>query len=586
MMKRFSFGGVSIQQRLSIFICALLLSVIVTFGWISYISVKNEALNTGKERLRSLSDQLSSMLSQSAQATLTLSHNAANDESIKKSLQTEEAQSRIDALETLRKLRPDSNWVLAELINEKGQPILHSSKDSIQSLGNFDSLLAISMHKDFPGVGKIHVLKNSMYYSVSVPVTDNKKTIGYVVRWQRVAITQDALERLSGLMGKARLYLGNKDGSLWTDMMKPVSYQQLNSDQILEPFEYSGPKGKNIAVAKPIANTSWLISVEFPRQLIMETASRFLRRIIIIGGILIIVGIFIAWLMSRNISKPLNKLTAATSAIAAGNYSIKVEEGRKDELGKLAQAFNAMIGQVSKAKEGLEQKVIETSEMNEQLRGLSAYLQNVREDERIHIAREIHDELGQLLTGFKMDVSLLRKKLGESTDPVITEKLEYMLTIVDEAVRFVRKLATELRPSILDDLGLVPALEWHSHEFEKRYNIKVAFHPLVQELHTSPVIATGLFRMYQESLTNVARHSSATKVEASLNISNDRIILSIADNGKGFDTSRTSKKTLGLLGMKERATMVGGQLEIISEPGKGTTITITVRQEVGKLAVL
>jgi signal transduction histidine kinase len=92
--------------------------------------------------------------------------------------------------------------------------------------------------------------------------------------------------------------------------------------------------------------------------------------------------------------------------------------------------------------------------------------------------------------------------------------------------------------------------------------------------------------MYQESLTNVARHSSATKVEASLNISNDRIILSIADNGKGFDTSRTSKKTLGLLGMKERATMVGGQLEIISEPGKGTTITITVRQEVGKLAVL
>ena len=578
-MKRFSLRGLSIQQRLPFFICVLLLSVIITFGWISYISVKNQTLKTNSERLLSLSDQLSSMLAQSAQSTLTISRTAAAQESIKKSLQTGEPEFNIEALEVLKKLRLDSTWVMAELLNANRQRVLRSGKDSLQSLGNFDSLFSLSMHSDSAGVGKIYLLNNSMYYPVTVPVVDNKKVVGYVVRWQRIATSQRGLERLSGLMGaRSKLYLGNRDGSLWTDMIKPVPYQQLDSGKLHAPFEYSGPGGKYIAAARPIANTAWLVSVEFPRQSVMTSANRFLQRIIIIGAILVVIGIFIGWLMSRSITKPLNKLTGAASAIASGDYSATVAVERPDEVGKLSRAFNAMIGQVSKAKEGLEQKVIETAEMNEQLRDLSAYLQNVREDERIHIAREMHDELGQVLTGIKMDVSWLRKKLAESNDPVMTERLEYMVMIIDDAVKFVRKLAAELRPSILDDLGLIPALEWHSQEFEKRYNIKTEFCSQVHDLAISSVIATGLFRMYQESLTNVARHSDATKVIVSLRVINDEISLSIADNGKGFDASAANKKTLGLLGMKERAAMIGGNLEINSESGKGTTIQITVKQ--------
>ena len=578
-MKRFSLRGLSLQQRLPFFICVLLLSVIITFGWISYISVKNQTLKTNSERLLSLSDQLSSMLAQSAQSTLTISRTAAAQESIKESLQTGKPESNIEALEVLKKLRLDSTWVMAELLNASRQPVLRSGKDSLQSLGNFDSLFSLSIHSDSAGVGKIYLLNNSMYYPATVPVVDNKKVVGYLVRWQRIATSQRVLERLSGLMGvRSKLYLGNRDGSLWTDMIKPVPYQQLDSSKLHEPFEYSGPGGKYIAAARPIANTAWLVSVEFPRQSVMTTANRFLQRIIIIGAILVVIGIFIAWLMSRSITKPLNKLTDAASAIASGDYSATVALERPDEVGKLSRAFNAMIGQVSKAKEGLEQKIIETAEMNEQLRDLSAYLQKVREDERIHIAREMHDELGQVLTGIKMDVSWLRKKLAGSNDPLMTERLEYMLMVIDDAVKFVRKLAAELRPSILDDLGLIPALEWHSQEFEKRYTIKTEFYSQVHDLTISSVIATGLFRMYQESLTNVARHSDATKVMVSLRVINDEISLSIADNGKGFYASAANKKTLGLLGMKERAAMIGGNLEIISESGKGTTIRITVKQ--------
>jgi signal transduction histidine kinase len=448
--------------------------------------------------------------------------------------------------------------------------------------------MLVSLRRDPNGIGKIYLLNGAMFYFITVPVIDNKDTMGSLVRWQKIATSKRAVQQITQLMGaESRFYIGNNDGSLWTDLSRPVLYPQINPGNVRELQEYNNTEGKRVfAMVKPIANTSWLVAVEFPEESVLATAGHFLRQIVIIGSILILVGIFLAWLMSRNISGPLKRLTAATSQIEAGNYAVKVTVDREDELGKLARAFNAMTEQVSRAQEGLEQKVTETADMNEQLRGLSAYLQNVREDERIHIAREMHDELGQLLTGFKMDVSLLRKRLAGNTDPVVKEKLEYMLMMVDEAVKFVRNLASELRPSILDDLGLISALEWHSREFEKRHNIKVDFRPLVHELTTSSVIATGLFRIFQESMTNVARHSNATHVDVSLGIVNDEIILSIADNGKGFDPSSSTKKTLGLLGMRERATMLGGRMDILSEPGKGTKIIITIRQPVEKMATL
>jgi signal transduction histidine kinase len=588
MTRSISFRNVSIQKRLPLLICLFLLSIVISFGWISYISVRHEALKTGRERLIALSTQLSGMLAQSAQLGIATSKTAADKDAIKRTIVTGDPEDKIEALEILRKLRTDSTWVLAEILDKGRHPILRSSKDSALYLFNLDSLMLVSLKRDPNGIGKIYLLKGAMFYFITAPVMDNKDTMGYLLRWQKIATSKKAVQQITQLMGaESRFYIGNNDGSLWTDLSRPLLYPQINAGNIRELQQYKNIDGRQVfAMVKPIANTSWLVAVEFPKESVLATAGHFLRQIIIIGSILIVVGIFLAWLMSRNISRPLNRLTAATSQIEAGNYAVKVAVDREDELGRLARAFNAMTEQVSRAKEGLEQKVSETADMNEQLRGLSAYLQNVREDERIHIAREMHDELGQLLTGFKMDVSLLRKRLTNNTDPVVKEKLEYMLLMVDEAVKFVRNLASELRPSILDDLGLIPALEWHSREFEKRHNIKVDFKPLVHELTTSSIIATGLFRIYQESMTNVARHSNATRVAVSLSIVNDEIILSIADNGKGFDPSSTTKKTLGLLGMRERATMLGGRMDIVSEPGKGTNIVITIRQPVEKMAAL
>lgn len=175
-----------------------------------------------------------------------------------------------------------------------------------------------------------------------------------------------------------------------------------------------------------------------------------------------------------------------------------------------------------------------------------------------------------------MDISWLNKKLSDSDDKV-REKIIGLLQLLETTVKTVRKISSELRPSMLDDLGLVAALEWQSLEFEKRTGIKSKFLAIVPDLEIDKKTSTGLFRIYQESLTNVARHSFATEVMATLKFEKGSIILTIIDNGRGFlTTGIENKKTLGILGMRERAIMMGGEYDIQSTPGRGTSIIVKV----------
>lgn len=221
-------------------------------------------------------------------------------------------------------------------------------------------------------------------------------------------------------------------------------------------------------------------------------------------------------------------------------------------------------------------------ESHEQLRQLSSHLQSVREEERTAISREIHDELGQQLTALKMDASWLNKKISPA-DELAHNKIVYMIALIDDTMKTVRRISTELRPGILDDLGLVDALDWQSHEFEQRTGIQCSFKSVSDDLQFEKNISTGIFRIFQEALTNVTRHSQATEITASFETDNDEVVLTIQDNGKGFDDAETkNKKTLGLIGMKERAAMLHGKLLIESVKGKGTSIHLRIPK---KLAV-
>jgi PAS domain S-box-containing protein len=212
----------------------------------------------------------------------------------------------------------------------------------------------------------------------------------------------------------------------------------------------------------------------------------------------------------------------------------------------------------------------------EDLRQLASNLQNIREDERTNIAREIHDELGQQLTGLKMDIFWLTKKINTS-DQEITSKLNESLELINATVASVRKIATDLRPSILDDLGLIAALEWQGEEFGKRSGTHVELYNEAGDFELNPDSVSAIFRIYQELLTNVARHANASEVKVVLQKRNDRLFFSLADNGAGFDLDSIShKKTLGLLGIKERTLILGGTFEFKSMPGKGSETIISI----------
>jgi PAS domain S-box-containing protein len=212
----------------------------------------------------------------------------------------------------------------------------------------------------------------------------------------------------------------------------------------------------------------------------------------------------------------------------------------------------------------------------DQLRALAARLQSVREEERASIAREIHDELGQACTAIKMDLALIGRKITKRQTQ-LRAKIESSMGLVDEMIVTLRRISSDLRPRALDDLGLAAALEWQGQEFEKRTGIKCHLVLPHEPLNLDPERSTAVFRIFQESLTNVARHSQATSVEARLEIEEDQLIFRVHDNGKGFDPEEVkAKKSLGLVGMQERALLLKGEVTIEGIPGSGSTMILRI----------
>jgi len=215
--------------------------------------------------------------------------------------------------------------------------------------------------------------------------------------------------------------------------------------------------------------------------------------------------------------------------------------------------------------------ITELKKAQNQLRRLSARIMAGQEMERAAIARELHDELGQVLTALRMDAVWLQKRL-EYNDPQAAERALTLCDLIDKTIDEVRAIALRLRPSVLDDLGLIPALEWYTTDLEKRSGIAcIHKHRNVPKVHN--LVATAAYRIAQEALTNVVRHSKATHVEVTLEAEAGLLKLSVVDNGCGFDPMALSEAdVLGLAGMHERAGLAGGTLEIESRLGKGTRV--------------
>ncbi|MEX2116527.1 MAG: sensor histidine kinase, partial [Bacteroidota bacterium] len=230
-----------------------------------------------------------------------------------------------------------------------------------------------------------------------------------------------------------------------------------------------------------------------------------------------------------------------------------------------------------RATEALEKSEEQYRKSSEQLRALAARLQSVREDEQTRIAREIHDELGQALTGLKMDLAWIERKWNDGSGAVALEKVRAMHPLIDETIRMVRRISSELRPGALDDLGLVAALEWQLSEFSDRTSIQSTFHSERENYDLDHERSTAIFRIFQESLTNIGRHSRATHIQVRLRLEKRVLVLEVQDNGRGITQAEIVQTTsLGLLGMRERAFVFNGSVDITGTAGAGTTLTVRI----------
>ncbi|GEP10097.1 hypothetical protein MGN01_19420 [Methylobacterium gnaphalii] len=239
---------------------------------------------------------------------------------------------------------------------------------------------------------------------------------------------------------------------------------------------------------------------------------------------------------------------------------------------------NNIVGTVGISRDITKRKAAEAELIasREQLRKLSEFEQQTREQERARIARELHDELGQTLTAIKMDLAWMRDRLGEPD--IVQARIERLIGIADRSVVDLRRIATELRPLILDELGLRAAIEWLTQSMSERSGIPITLAFEDGQIY-DPEVSTAAFRIVQEALTNVLRHGAATHAEVNARNEGDALVIAVSDDGCGIDRATSGKGRLGLAGMRERARLLGGSVAIDGKVGAGTTVRVRLPLE-------
>lgn len=277
----------------------------------------------------------------------------------------------------------------------------------------------------------------------------------------------------------------------------------------------------------------------------------------LLGALILAAGLVAVVLIANVLTRPLTAVAAGAQRIAAGDLSQRVTAGRDDEIGRLAATFNDMAAKIA--------------ERDASLRQLSRRLLSVQEQERVRIAREVHDELGQALTAMKIELQQLGSRNREVQEP-----LAVIARSIDDTVDLVRRIAADLRPAILDDLGVTAALEQQLRRLRESTGLQTTL-TVCEEPEIDMLTGATIYRIAQEALANVVRHANATAIEVSLTTTGAALVLRIRDDGQGIPPQKVNDpRSLGLLGMRERAELLGGSVSIDSRRGEGTIVTATL----------
>ena len=404
--------------------------------------------------------------------------------------------------------------------------------------------------------------RNAPLITVAAPILEDNAVTGVLMAWVNAQSVWQSLTNLP-VSKTGYLYIIDQNGQA---VITPPQFSSAAPPAALQANiqarkTYTGLSGQQvIGRLSPIENTPWQAVIEIPTA---EANASLHSLLIILGAILMFglsLAIYVARLFSEWILQPIHTLRDSALKITRGDLSHRINLERNDELGVLAAAFNQMVSTLQ--------------ETIEKLRQVSRQLLLAEEAERRRIAHEIHDELGQTLTALKFSLSMAMR--SSPNDPNLIAARQMTSAAQEKA----RTLSHELRPSMLDDMGLLPTLEWYIDRLEQHANLAVSLDAKLDEDILSPEIKTTLYRLIVEALTNIRKHAQASSAEIILTQGPKRISLTITDDGQGFDTAILKQShSLGIAGIRERVNLLRGEFLLKSQVGHGTGIAVTLPLE-------
>jgi two-component sensor histidine kinase len=559
-----SINNIPIKKRLPLFITLLLLLVIVIFSSSSYISIKKASLDAGNERLKGLVTQFSSLFSQSADAFILSAKNVADSEPLRKFIESNSGKfsNEVNTLMNSISSEKDTLTLMVELRDAHKNRIFTASdiKRHIEPDGEFINKYLIP---GVPCASRFYELNNHIYWAAVAPVTSQKNTIGYVIKWRLVLASKTVIRDLSKLLGaNASLFIGNQDGDLWYDLNTISQNPPADVKSSNHVFNYSRADGNPLlAASQKIPGTPWILLIELRKDALLQTAEKHLAFLLLAGLILLAGGFILALIMSRSITRQLGKLKEASSGIASGNYSAYVNIPQKDELGDLANTFNIMLHQIVNSKNSLESSLKEKEILLKEIH------------HRVKNNLQIVSSLLNLQTAFLKDPAAL-KAIQNSQNriksmAIVHEKLyqtdSFILIKFDEYL-------DELLNNLSVSYQVVPDYITFKTEIEKIF------------LNIDQAIIVGL--ILTELVSNSIKHafneeSGGRKNEITVTcrlVGNNNYLLSVKDNGDGFPSNYDfdNSPTLGLKLVDTLISQIEGRMEMKNKIGSQFDIYFSI----------
>ncbi len=558
-MKRIRFMNYSIEKRLPIFIFSLLFVSLAVFISYSYFTVRQNSLAAGYDRLNTLTRQFSSILGLQARNLVSITGQAAQSDAVFNFLINPDDKNKksLDNYNEI-KFKYDTLTQAVQLWS-KNKKLIYSTNQNFSYSNLSDSSFSIAASPVGYFVGNLRSKGDTVIFPMVIPVSESSQIYGYVVRWRRVHATKAAIEQLTHLLGRnANILVGNKDSSLWTNLSVIINDPRLTAKRTEHSLEYTSLRGDHvIAEENPIPGTPWICIVELSKDLILKDTSSFLKWVIIFGIILLVIGLAVTWILSRNITRPLNTLSMAAAKIAEGNYFSRIELNRNDELGVLADSFNEMSAKIRNSKDELEKKINEVEEKNE-------LLENSLKEKEI-LLKEVHHRVKNNL---QIISSLLNLQANNLENPEIRETFKSSqlrirsIALIHEKLYKSKNLAKINLKEYINELVVYLLNLYNTNA--ARIGTRLELEDVSAEIGTTMTLGLIISELVTNAIKYAFPEHESGKILISLKKEHDDCYTCmIKDNGIGLPENFNieNAQTLGLSIVKTLLTQIDGQVE-------------------------